>query len=70
MIHQVSSGMDGKLHELKTSVQEAERLNDILTQILIKHTKASKSKLIKDMTVDTWMTPQQALKYGIIDKIL
>ena len=72
MIHQVSSGTQGTYADMAIALEETKRLNDELTKIYVKHN--SKGKTLKDfraaMDRDKWFTATEALKFGLIDKII
>ena len=70
MIHQVSGGSKGTYEDMKRSVEEAGRLNDLLANILAKNTGKSIEEVKKDMDRDYFMDASEAIKYGLVDSIL
>lgn len=72
MIHQPSGGARGMVSDIEITYKEIQRLKEELTRIYVDHNSAGKTfeQLTKDMDRDTWMTAQQALEYGLIDKIV
>ncbi len=70
MIHQPSSGTQGKITDQEISLREGLYLKDKLNQILAKNTGQKISKIQKDMERDYWMSAKEALDYGLIDKVL
>jgi len=70
MMHQVSSGVDGNVSDMKIHMKETERLNEILLEELSKITGHSIKKLKKDLDRDYFMSPEEAKEYGVIDEIL
>lgn len=72
MIHQPSGGARGMVSDIEITYKEIQRLKEELTRIYVHHNSAGKTfeQLTKDMDRDTWMTAQQALDYGLIDKIV
>jgi ATP-dependent Clp protease, protease subunit len=70
MIHQVLGGMEGKASEIKIQAERILELRKKLNKILSNLTKKSISKINKDTEKDYYLNPQNALKYGIIDKII
>lgn len=70
MIHQVSSGGMGKIDDLEISTKETKRLNTLLVAMLAKATGKSPSKINKDTKQDLYLSAQDALKYGLVDKII
>lgn len=70
MIHQVSGGFRGTTADINVQVQEINRYMDILTDILNKHTGQEKSKIMKDIERDYFMSAEEAVNYGVVDKVL
>jgi len=72
MVHQVSAGTSGQCSDMHIAVKEAIRINDTLASIYVKHNskKKTKAQLLKTMDRDTWMTAEESLEYGLIDKII
>ena len=70
MIHSVSSGTEGKVEDMKLAVREANRLNDILAEILAATTGNPLKKVKTDMERDFFMSAEEAKKYGLVDQIL
>lgn len=70
MIHQVSAWAVGKNSDLQIRAKEVDRLNKQLASILAKATGKSKKQILEDFKEDKWFTAQEALDYGLIDKIL
>ena len=70
MIHSGSSGTEGKVEDMKLAVQEANRLNDILAEILASTTGNPLKKVKSDMERDFFMSAEEAKKYGLVDRIL
>ena len=70
MIHQPSGGAQGQATEIEITYKEIQRLKDMLTEIMAKHTGQTVKKLAKDMDRDHFMSPEEAMAYGIIDKVL
>ena len=70
MIHQVSGGSQGTYEDMKRSINEAGRLNELLANVLANGTGKSLKEVKKDMDRDYFMSADEALKYGIVDKVL
>ena len=70
MIHQVSGGSQGTYEDMKRSINEAGRLNELLAGILAKGTEKSLKEIKKDMDRDYFMGANEALEYGIVDKVI
>lgn len=70
MIHQPSSGTKGMITDMEISLKEGLAVKDKLAEILQKNTGQKLSKIKDDMERDFWMTAQEAVDYGLIDKIV
>ena len=70
MIHQPSGGAQGQASDIEITFKEIQRLKDILAAALAKHTSQSLKKIVKDMDRDHFMSANEAMEYGIIDKVL
>jgi ATP-dependent Clp protease protease subunit len=69
MIHAVAGGYEGTVQDAEIRLKEMVRAHDNLNEILARHTKQPYDKIKRDMDRDYFMSPQEALEYGIIDKI-
>jgi len=69
-IHQPVGEAGGQASDIEISAREILRLKDLYAETLAKHTGQAKAKILKDIDRDLYMTPQEAKKYGIIDKII
>jgi ATP-dependent Clp protease protease subunit len=70
MIHQVMGGAEGQATDIKIRAEHILRIRDRLNNILAKHTGQPLEKIEKDTDRDYFMTAEEALKYGIVDKII
>ena len=70
MIHQPSSGTQGKVSDQEITLRESIYLKQRLNEILAKNTGQKISKIEKDMDRDYWMSSEEAMKYGIIDEVI
>lgn len=70
MIHQGSAGAQGTIADMNVALAEFNRYNDIIFQTLSKHTGQDIDKVRKDCDRDYFMSAQEALSYGIVDKVL
>lgn len=70
MIHQVSGGSQGTYEDMKRSINEAGRLNELLAGILATGTSKALKTVKNDMDRDYFMSADEALKYGIVDKVI
>jgi len=70
MIHQIMGGAQGQATDVEIQTSEMLRMKQQTNAILAKHTKQSLSKIEKDTDRDFFMSPEEAKKYGLIDKII
>jgi len=70
MIHQPSSGMQGKVSDQEISLRESLRVKHLLNEILARNTGQKLSKIEKDVDRDFWMDAKEAVEYGLADKIV
>lgn len=70
MIHQVMGGMEGQQTDVEIQAREMLRIKNQLNEILAKHTGQTVKKIEQDTDRDYFMTPDEAKKYGLIDKII
>jgi ATP-dependent Clp protease protease subunit len=70
MIHQVMGGFEGQASDIKIRSEHILKIKDKLNQILAGHTGQPIVKIEKDSDRDRFMSPDEAKKYGIIDKII
>lgn len=69
MIHQPSGGVTGTSADIKLQAQEILILKQMCAKILSEVTDKPIAKLIEDSERDFYMSPEEAVKYGLIDKI-
>ena len=72
MIHQPSGGARGQATDMEIQVREILEMKKNLTNIYVKHNSKGKQfeELAKDMERDFFMSAQQAVEYGLADKVL
>ena len=70
MIHQVLGGVEGQASDIKIRAERILKTKDQLNKILAKHTGQNMQTIEHDTDRDNFMDPKQALKYGMIDKVL
>lgn len=70
MIHQPSSGTHGKVTDMEIDMKETLEVKEMLAKIMAKNTGQKLAKVKSDMERDYWMTPDEAVRYGLIDKVL
>ena len=69
MIHQPSGGSQGQASDIEIQAKEILFLRKRMNEIMARHTGRSVDELAKDTERDNFMTAQDALEYGMIDKI-
>ena len=70
MIHQPLGGITGQASDIIIEAEEIRKCRDELCNILAEHTKQPFDKVFQDMDRDHWFTAQEAVDYGLVDKIL
>jgi ATP-dependent Clp protease protease subunit len=72
MIHQPSGGARGMQSDIEIQYKEITKMKTILTELYVKHNTADKTyqDFERDMDRDTFMSAQEALAYGLVDKII
>ena len=70
LIHQPLGGAQGQATDIEIQAQEIIRIKKSLNEILASNTGQSIKKIEKDTDRDYIMTPQEALEYGMIDKVV
>ena len=69
MIHQGSGGFRGNTPDVFIQVKEMEQLVKTTQEILAAHTGQPMEKVVKDTDRDLFLSPEQAVEYGIIDEV-
>jgi ATP-dependent Clp protease, protease subunit len=70
LIHQVSGGFEGPATDIEIHAREALNLRKRLDEILARHTGQELEKVERDTDRDYFMAAEDALAYGIVDKII
>ena len=72
MIHQPSGGARGMQSDIEIQYKEITKMKDILTKLYVRHNTAGKTyaQLEHDMDRDTFMSAEETLAYGLVDKII
>jgi ATP-dependent Clp protease protease subunit len=70
MIHQPWAGMEGTAEEIDIHVKELRKMKQLLNGILLKHTGRPLEQIEKDTDRDKFMAPEEAMEYGLIDKVI
>ncbi|MBQ7698687.1 MAG: ATP-dependent Clp endopeptidase proteolytic subunit ClpP [Paludibacteraceae bacterium] len=69
MIHQPMGGIQGQASDIEITAKEILKLKDELYQIIADHSGQTMDKIRHDADRDYWMTAEEALAYGMIDKV-
>lgn len=69
MIHEISSGIEGKAHEVFNYVKHMEQLYDKFAKYMSKFTGQKEKKIREDMKIDFYMSAEEAVAYGLIDAV-
>ena len=72
MIHQPSGGARGQATDIQIQAREIQKMKEYLTEIYVKHNSAGKTydQLAADMERDFFMSAEEALAYGLADKLI
>lgn len=69
MIHELSTGHEGKAGDLRVQYKHMERLYNKMAEHYVKFTGQPIERIKKDMERDHYMTPEEAIAYGLIDEV-
>src|SRR3979490_3449746 len=70
MIHQPSGGFQGQVSDIEIHAKEILYLKSRLNEILAKHTGQSVERISKDTDRDNFLSAEEAVKFGLVDKVL
>ena len=70
LIHQPMGGAQGQAVEVEIVTKELMRIKKLMNEIISKHTGQPLEKVEKDTDRDYFMTADEAVKYGIVDKVI
>jgi ATP-dependent Clp protease protease subunit len=70
MLHQVSTGAQGNIQDIRRSIAEGEKYNEKLFKMLGEYTNKTPEQVLNDADRDLWLSAEEALEYGIIDGII
>ncbi len=70
MLHQPTGGTRGQATDIEIHAREILKLKKELNEILVHHTEKPMEKIEKDVERDFFMSSQEAMEYGIIDKVI
>jgi len=70
MIHQPTSGTKGRITDMEIDLKEGLKAKKLLNEILAKNTGKKLSKIEIDVERDYWMSAEEAVEYGLADKVI
>jgi len=70
MIHQPWGGAEGKASDIEITAREILRLKDVLNGILAKHSGRKLAEVVSDTDRDHFMSAEEAVEWGLIDKVV
>jgi len=70
LIHQPMAGMEGSAEDIMIHAKEFSKVKERLNRILLKHTGQSLETIEKDTDRDRFMSAEEALDYGLIDRVI
>lgn len=70
MMHQPLGGIRGQASDIKIQAEHMMRTKRTLFELISLHSAQPYEKLVEDADRDRWFTPQQAVEYGLIDKVI
>lgn len=69
-LHQPSGGAQGQAADIAIAAKEILRMQEILRNIIVRHTGQDYEKVSRDIDRDFYLDPEQAVEYGLIDEVL
>lgn len=70
LLHQPSGGAGGHLQDIRIEAQEIMRIRQRLNELIAKETGQEVEKVAKDSDRNYWMSAEEAVKYGIVSRIV
>jgi ATP-dependent Clp protease protease subunit len=70
MIHQPLGGAQGQAVDLEIQAREILRIREEINNIFVRHSGQKLSKIEKDTDRDMFLSPEQAVEYGLIDEVI
>ena len=70
MMHQPSSGMGGSASDIKIQAQQSLHIKKVLLDLIAEHTGQTVDQVVADADRDRWFTADQAVEYGLVDKVV
>jgi ATP-dependent Clp protease protease subunit len=70
MIHQPLGGAQGQASDIEIQAREILRIREEINAIIVRHTGQQLKKIEKDTDRDMFLSPEQAVEYGLIDEVI
>jgi len=70
LLHQVAGGMQGQAADIEITAKQIVKIKETINKILASHTGQPIAKVEKDTDRDFYLTPEEAVKYGLIDEVI
>ena len=70
MIHQGSGGFRGSPADIQIAAREILDMTDRMATIIARHTGQPKEQVVKDIDRDNFLSPEEAVKYGLVDSVI
>ena len=70
MLHSASSGLKGNVHDMKITLEEVNRLQEMMMSMIAEASSKNIENVRKDCERDFWMSAIEAIDYGVIDSIV
>ncbi len=70
LLHQLAGGFKGQATDIDIHAKEILRLKKLLNEVLARHTGQDIARVERDTDRDNFMTPEEAVAYGIIDEVI
>jgi ATP-dependent Clp protease protease subunit len=70
MIHQGSGGFRGSPADIQIAAREILEMTERMATIIARHSGQSKEQVMKDIDRDRFMTPEEAVDYGLVDEVM
>lgn len=70
LVHQPSGGFEGTAEDINIRAREILKMRDLLDEIFARHTSQSIDKIRVDRDRDYWMSAQDAVNYGVVDRVI
>ena len=70
MLHQSSGGIRGNIQDARITMEEWEKINLTLFELLGRYCDKTPEQVMKDATRDNWLSAEEAVAYGIIEEVV